>query len=169
MTIISNTLNFILFVIFIFSGFIKASTPDGNGVGYENTNCETVYTTVTPQAASTFTYTTTEIVPGGSAGVVTKYVQGSNDVVIDTLILEGQTRTFTLHSVTTKFIGATTTKYSTVTFTTYPSATTTVYSTETVVKMVKGTLTVTYPIPVVTISSLSRYTGAPTSLWLSVI
>lgn len=157
-----------VFLILSSISFIEASlTTNGNGYGYP-ADCETVYTTVTAPASSTFTYTTTQIVPAGSAGIVTKYVKKPQTVEVVTSTVEG-TRTVSMIATSTKYIGATTTKVSTVTYTTFPNAITTLYSTDTVVVSVKGTLTVTYPSPVVTISSVNRYTGAPTSLWLSVI
>ena len=150
-------------------GFIKSALSGDNGYGYENRNCETIFTTITAPASSTFTYTSTSIVPAGSAGVVTKFVDKPETLKIVTSIAEGKTHTITVYSTKIKFDGATTTKVSTSTYTTFPNAVTTIYSTETVVAFVKGTLTVTYPSPVLNIPSISRYTGAPTSLWLSVI
>lgn len=154
------------YLLILIMSFVKASPSDGNGFGYAD--CETVYTTVTAPASSTFTYTTTEIVPAGSAGVVTKYVNKPRTIAIETSTVQG-TRTISLLSTTTKYVGATTTKVSTVTYTTFPNATTTIFATEKVVVFVKGTLTTTYPTPVISVYTLSRYTGAPTSLWLSVI
>ena len=164
-----NSFSVCFVVLILIISFIKASIPDANGYEREDPNCETVYTTVTAPASSTFTYTSTEIVPAGSAGIVTKYVDKPYSVELVTSTIEGKTRTVSFVTTSTKFIGATTTKISTNTVTTFPSAVTTIFSTETVVVFVKGTLKVTYPPPVITISSENRYTGAPTSLWLSVI
>ena len=166
MNIISSSfLSLLLFSIKL----LKASPPEYDGNGYNN--CSTVYTTMTifgPPQSSTFIYTSTIIVPADAAEVVTKTVSKPQSVILETSLIDS-TRTLTIVSKTISYVGATTTSISTKTFTTYPNAVTSVTSVEKLVIFVKGTLTVTYPAPVVTIASISRYTGAPTSLWLSVI
>lgn len=130
--------------------------------------CQTVLTTTSiPQ--STFIYTATQTVPAESAETVTKinYLPETVDVV--TTVIEGKIKTITIYSTTIIFKGATTTSTSLVTYTTYPNAVTSIYSTETIRIFVEGTLTITYPPPVAIVNSSNRYTGAPTSLWLSVI
>lgn len=163
MNIISSS--FIYLLIFAF-GSLKAS--DANG--YDD-YCSTVYTTTTifgPPQSSTFTYTSTVIVPAGTAEVVTKTVNKPESLVLETSLMD-YTRTLVVVSKTTSYKGATTTSTTTKTVTIFPNAVTSVTSVEKLVIYVKGTLTVTFPAPVITIASISRYTGAPTSLWLSVI
>lgn len=148
---------------------LKASPPEYDANGYDN--CSTVYTTTTvfgPPQSSTFTYTSTVVVPADAAEVVTKTVNKPATMVVETSFIDS-TKTLIVVSKTTSYVGATTTSTSTTTFTTYPNAVTSVTSVEKLVVYVKGTLTVTYPPPVLSIASISRYTGAPTSLWLSVI
>lgn len=160
---------FILLMIGI--GVKAALDADGNGYGHEKCDTVTVTTTIYDPAPkpSTFIYTKTEVVPGGSAQVVTKSVDKPGNIEIVTSIAMGKTKIFTIYSTKKKYIGATTTKTYTTTITTYPYATTSTTQTEYLVVFVKGTLTVTYPPPPITFHSFSRYTGAPTSLWLSVI
>lgn len=140
--------------------------PDANG------DCETVMTTVTlaePScASSTFVYRSTVVVPGAQAQTVTKVVASGNGHVFETEILTGQTETITIFASKTLYPKATTTSISTSTYTTFPNAVTSTTSTETLMVYVQGTLTVTFP-AVLSINSFYRYTGAPTSLWLSVI
>ena len=130
--------------------------------------CETVLTTTSiPQG--TFIYTATQTVPAESAETVTKIDFFPENIDVVTTVIEGTAKTLTIYSTTIIFKGATTTSTSLVTYTTYPNAVTSIYSTETIYVFVEGTLTVTYPPPVVIVNSSNRYTGAPTSLWLSVI
>ena len=167
MNIVSSSI--LSLIIFAF-GALKASTPTYDVAnGYDT--CLTVYTTTTifePPQSSTFVYTSTVVVPAEAASVVTKTIKKPESVVIETSTIESSI-SLTIFTTKTKYYGATTTSISTQTVTTYPNAVTSVTSVERLVVYVKGTLTVTYPPPVVTIDSISRYTGAPTSLWLSVI
>lgn len=158
-----------LCLIFFSIKLIKASPPKYDENGYDN--CLTVYSTTTifgPPQSSTFIYTSTIIIPADAAEVVTKTVNKPQSIILETALIDS-TKTITIVSKTTSYVGATTTSTSTKTVTTYPNAVTSVTSVEKLVIFVKGTLTVTVPSPVITIASVSRYTGAPTSLWLSVI
>ena len=132
-------------------------------------NCLIVDETVTvTQAASTYLYTTTVVVPGNSAEVVTKTVDKPEYLDLVTSVVADSVDTVKIVTYTTSYKGVHTTSTSTVITTAYPNAVTSVTETERIVVFVKGTLTVTYP-PAHWTTSFSRYTGAPTSLWLSVI
>ena len=150
-----------------FIGVMEADAFDQNG---DEDGCETVYTTVTvydPPTPSTFVYTKTEIVPAHSINVVTKVVDKPETLVFVTEIVPGSTKHVTVATTTINYQGATTTSTSITTVTIFPYATTSTTVIEYILFSVEGTLTLTYPTPAVTV--LSRYTGAPTSLWLSVI
>lgn len=150
-----------IFILLILASLIAAAP--------NNQSCVVVDRTVTvTQAASTFLYTTTLTVPADNAQVVTKTVEKPEYIDLTTSTLSGIVETVKIVTYTTKYKGVHTTSTSTVTTTTYPNATTSVTEVEKIVVYVEGTLTVTYP-PAYWTTSFSRYTGAPTSLWLSVI
>lgn len=159
------------FIIYISS----LSAASNNNNSPTQTDCLTVYKTTTITDISyyprTFFYTSTKTIPANAVQTVTNYPDGQGDYVTEFELQTqiGLTYTETVISTTTIYPSATITKTSYQTVTTYPYATTTKYTTDEIFVFKTGTLTYTYIPPPIIVDSLNRYTGAPTSLWLSVI
>lgn len=140
--------------------------------GPRNGACKTVYETVTLSETSyypaTYTYTSTVTVLGDAVKTVTKYT----DIPSTTITVSNESApsaTMTILATSTIYQGKKPSSIVTTTVTTYPDALTTSTVTE-ILALVVPVKTVIFTSPtVVFIASSNRYTGAPASLFLSVI